>query len=306
MNGTRIALTVLAFSLFETSSAQTCSCASIPLLGTMQSASPTAKQWYFAGTYEYHEIGDLVAGSSTIPDDIGRDRNSQAFIAELSYGFAPKWSVSALLSAVEHNREVGGTADSASGLGDGLVMLKYSASTISLYSKNTLSFGLGARVPLGSDDARNGDIVLAEDLQPSVGSYGALFWAYYARALNDSRGAQVYVSANHTLNGENDRDYRFGDSTTLSLGANYQTQTPWGFSFEVQYRNAERDRRASVDIPNTGGNWLHAIPAVQYHVTESFALKASVKIPVARDLNDSLQFTTKYAARLSMLYQFGS
>ncbi len=71
------------------------------------------------------------------------------------------------------------------------------------------------------------------------------------------------------------------------------------------YRHAQRDKRNSVDIPNTGGQWLDVIPAVQYHVTDSLALKASAKIPVARDLNDSLQFTTKYAIRLSLLYLFG-
>jgi len=35
------------------------------------------------------------------------------------------------------------------------------------------------------------------------------------------------------------------------------------------------------------------------------AVKAAAKIPVARDLNDQLQFTTKYAFRLSLSYVFG-
>ena len=38
---------------------------------------------------------------------------------------------------------------------------------------------------------------------------------------------------------------------------------------------------------------------------EALALKASAKFPLHRDLNDSLQFTTKYAVRFSLQYLFG-
>ena len=65
------------------------------------------------------------------------------------------------------------------------------------------------------------------------------------------------------------------------------------------------DERNSVEIPNTGGEWLEIVPAVQYHVMERLALKASAKFPLSRDLNDELQFTTKFAFRLSLSYVFG-
>lgn len=305
INKIRLAVSVAAVAMSSPTFASTCSCASVPLLGTMQSASPNDNQWFLATTYEFHDVSELVAGSSTIPDQTGRDRQSQALVLEVSRGLSQKWSVSALLSAVEHEREIGGQKDSTSGVGDAVVMLKYSPMSISVYSKNTLTLGLGSRLPLGEDDARNQFTTLAEDLQPSTGAYAGLLWAYYARALNESAGAQVYVSAGHTINGENDRDYHFGDSTSIALGGSYQTQTPWGFGLEMLYRHAKRDERNSVEIPNTGGNWLDIVPAVQYHATETLALKASVKIPVARDLNDSLQFTTRYAVRVSMSYLFG-
>ena len=156
---------------------------------------------------------------------------------------------------------------------------------------NAFSFGIGARLPIGENDASRDGIVLAEDLQPSTGAFAGLIWVFAARALNDSRGARVYVSATHTYNGENDRDYQFGHSTTASLGGSYQTQTPWGLNLELLFRHAERDQRAAVSIPNTGGQWLDLVPAVQYHINESVALRASGKIPLARDLNDQLQFT---------------
>jgi hypothetical protein len=177
------------------SGAQTCSCAGVPILGAMESASPKDSQWYLAGTYEYHDISELVSGSSTVHDGTGRDRTAQAMILEASRGLSEKWSFSALLSAIEHERDVGGQRDTVNGVGDAIVMLKYSPKTISLYEKTTVSFGLGTRLAIGEDDAKSQGVVLAEDLQPSTGAYGGILWVYAARALNDSRGARIYASA---------------------------------------------------------------------------------------------------------------
>lgn len=286
-------------------SAQTCSCAAVPILGSMQLASPKSKQWFLGTTYDFHDASELVAGSSSVPDQTGRDRISQALIVELSRGITEKWSVSALVSSVSHDREVNGSRASASGLGDAIIMTKYSPKSISLYSDTALSFGLGVRIPIGVDDATRLGVDLAEDMQPSTGAYGGMVWAYWAKALNDSKGARIYVSASHTQNGDNDRKYDFGNDITLTLGSNFQTQTPWGFNVELSYRNADRDRRNSSEIPNTGGEWLDFKPAIQYHLTENIALKAAATIPAWRNLNDELQFTTKYAFRLSISSVFG-
>lgn len=300
-----IAAGSLALFAAAGTNAQTCSCASVPLLGSMELATPGDGKWFLASTYEYHDVSELVRGSSSVPDATGRDRTSEALILEASKGITQKLSFSALLSAVRHDRTVGGAHDSASGLGDAIVMLKYSPLAVSLYSPNAVSFGLGARLPVGEDAASSGGITLAEDLQPSTGALGTIVWAYAARALNESASTRIYGNFTYTNNDDNDRNYQFGHETTASIGASYQTQTPWGFNAELLYRSSERDKRAGVTIPNTGGDWLDFIPAVQYHVTETMALRASAKIPVYRDLNDQLQFTTRYALRLTFSYVFG-
>jgi len=284
---------------------QTCSCAAVPLLGSMQLSAPNNDQWFFATTYEFHDVSELVAGSSSIPDQTGRDRTSEAFVLEASRGISEKWSVATLWSAVNHDRAVGGAAVSASGLGDANVMVRYAPRSISLYSDTALAFGLGSRVPLGEDDASRQGISLAEDMQPSTGAFGGIIWGYWAKAMNDSGRARIYAAGSYTQNGENDRNYQFGNETVLSFGGAYQTQMPWGFNLELSYRNAERDQRNSVDIPNTGGEWLDLSAAVQYHLSEILALSATAKLPVRRELNDQLQFTSKYAVRVSLSYVFG-
>jgi len=125
-------------------------------------------------------------------------------------------------------------------------------------------------------------------MQPSTGAFGGIVWAYWARALNAPKSARIYANATYTQNGENDRDYQFGDETTATIGAGYQTQSPWGFNLELLYRHADRDQRNSVVIPNTGGAWLDAIPTIQYHVSETLAL-----YPISRIRNTGPQSISK-------------
>jgi hypothetical protein len=271
----------------------------------MELASPGEGKWFLASTYEYHDVSDLVSGSSTIPDLTGRERTSQALVLEASRGLSARWSASMLISAVDHDRTVGTSRTTSSGLGDAIVMAKYSPLKISLYSRNELSFGLGARLPIGENDASQNGIILAEDMQPSTGAYGGVVWAYVARSLNEPATARLYANTTYMNNGKNDREYRFGHETTASIGFSYQTQSAWGFNTELLYRHTIRDKRNGTEIPNTGGQWLDFVPSAQYHLNERAALRISAKIPVARDLNDALQFTTKYAVRLTLTYLFG-
>ena len=45
-----------ALALFTTdSAATTCTCANVPLLGTMELATPGDGKWLLASTYEYHD-----------------------------------------------------------------------------------------------------------------------------------------------------------------------------------------------------------------------------------------------------------
>ena len=77
----------------------------------MQSASPNNNQWFLAATYDYHDASDLVNGSTSIPDFTDRERTTQSFVLEASRGLTEKWSVSGIMSVVEHRRDVGGVED---------------------------------------------------------------------------------------------------------------------------------------------------------------------------------------------------
>ncbi len=282
--------------------AATCSCASVPLLGSMESVSPTKSGWFISSRYEVHDISDLYSGSDEVNDETERDRDSQSLVFEVSYGIGEKWSVTGLVSASEQNRKVGqGSTTTGRGLGDGLVMIKYAPRSVGLFSRYGVSFGVDAKLPIG-EDSDTDFVRLSEDLQPSSGAWSALVWSQVARSFTQSAQTQIYGAFSYSANGDNDRDYQFGNETTLSVGASYQSERRWGISGDLKYRHTDRDERGSATIPNTGGEWLEFVPALQYHLTDTIAAKISARVPVWRDLNDALQFTTSSAYSLSVSY----
>lgn len=304
---TRAMLVASALCMFAASHqtlAATCSCAGVPLLSSMESGSPDRGSWFLSSSYEFHDISDLVSGTDQVRDETGRKRETQTLVLQASYGINERFSVSALVSAIEHKRTVGQSGTSTGrGIGDAMVMLKYTPSKVGLFERNGITFGIGSRIPIGDDDKVD-FVTLAEDMQPSTGAWAAVFWAQATRSFSRAAKTQILASLSYTENFENDRDYQFGDAWSLAFGGTYQTDTPWGFGAELRYRNADRDQRSSVDIPNTGGEWLDFVPAVQYHYSDNLAGKISGRIPIWRNLNDALQFTTSYSISISISYVF--
>ena len=282
----------------------TCSCAAVPLLGSMDTGTPSRGAWLLTGAYEFHEIGDLVSGSDEVRDETGRERSSRALVLQAGRALGERFAVSALVSAVEHERTVGRQETVGRGIGDALVMLKYSPRRITPFQRTGLTLGIGATLPVGEDDESD-FVTLAEDMQPSTGAWGPVAWVHAERAWSQAANTRSYGSVSYRANGENDRNYRFGDTWTASLGTTHRTAGRWGFGIELRYRQADRDERASARIPNTGGRWLDGVPAVQFQFTERLAGKVSGRIPLWRDVNDALQFTTSYAVSVSLAYVAG-
>ena len=292
--------------LANPSQSVTCSCAGVPLLSSMETATPEAGSWFVSSSFQYRDLSEAVSGSDEVDDGIDRDRTTGTLLAEVSHGFSARWSASALFSYVRHEREVGGGDEQeGKGLGDAIVMGKYAPMRPSVYSRHGLTLGLGARVPLGEDEEQGRlGILLAEDMQPSTGAWGGIGWLNYTYSFNQADTVRAYSTLSYSYNGENDRNYRFGHEGIVELGGSYHPRPQWGLLAGMRYRHTERDERNSVEVPNTGGEWIDFVPAIQYHFTDSLAGKLGATLPVWRDLNDSLQFTTKYAAHLSLSYVF--
>jgi hypothetical protein len=286
--------------------AATCSCAGVPLLTYINTSATEQGQLFINYTADYHQISDLVSGSDDVKDETGRDRNSFSQVISASYALTDRWSVSAMVSYVEHNRKIGSSflgKTTSSGMGDSVILVRYTPLFITPFSRHELSLGVGARIPTGEDDFGNG-FVLSEDMQPSTGAVGGILWTNYRYAFNQAATLLFNTSANYTSNEENDRKYAFGDEFNFAFGLSQSMGSRFGYSAALRYRTTRADRRFGFAIPNTGGEWLDFLPAVQYAVTDNLNIGLSGRIPVTRKLDGVLQFTTSYSYALSVTYGF--
>jgi len=248
-------LAFLLISLQDRATAATCSCAGVPLLSFIETSAVEKGDLFLNYTVEDHEISDLVSGTSDVPDETGRERNSFSQVISGSYAITDRWSVSALLSHVRHFRKINTSflaETTSSGLSDSVVLARYTPFAITPFSRHQLSIGAGARIPTGDNDAGTG-FILSEDMQPGTGAFGGIVWASYSHAFNQAATLQLHVSANYTYNGENDREYRFGHDLYLSTSLSQSVNTWFSWSAGLRYRNAQADQRSGFDIPNTGG-----------------------------------------------------
>lgn len=283
----------------------TCSCASVPLLGSMESTTPNKGSWLVSYNFELRDLSEAVSGSEIINDGTDRTRITESTIIEISRGLTPKWTLSSLFSYVNHQREIGGgDRQTATGPGNAIIMAKYSPQQISIFSRNALTFGFGSRLPAGQDSIRKNQILLAEDMQPSNGAWAGIGWVHFAHAFSQQASLQVYSTFSYTHNFENEREYQFGHEANLELGSSYQLDSPFGIIAGLHYRKAKRDQRNQVEIPNTGGEWVDFKPAIQYHFNAELAGKLGATIPIWRKLNDTIQFTTREAVTVSLSYLF--
>lgn len=297
---------LLIFGLQNAAYAATCSCAGVPLLASINTSAKEKGQLFISYSAENHQISDLVSGSKDVPDETGRDRHSFSQVLSASYAMTDRWSVSALVSYVNHSRDIGSSIigkTTSSGFGDSLALLRYTPLFFTPFSRHEVSLGLGLRVPTGDDDFGSG-FVFSEDMQPSTGAYGGILWTSYSYAFNQAGTVQLNTSANYTYNGENDREYQFGHEFNFAIGLGHSVGTRFSYSAAIRYRTTQNDRRFGFDVPNTGGEWVEFVPAVGYAITDKFNIGVSGRIPIARDLNGTLQFTTSYAYALSLSYAF--
>jgi len=302
-----LSLFVLQMASTSSSFAATCSCAGVPLLSAMDTSSTQPGDLYLNYSTEIHEMSDLVQGSDEIRDETGLSRSSVSQVISASYGLADKWTVSGLISYIEHERSVGISAfskNSSSGLGDGVLLLRYTPFYITPFSRHELSFGAGARLPIGKDDD-GGLFTLSEDMQPSSGSVGEIYWSSYSYAFNQAATVQFNVSANYTINDdENSRKYVFGDEINFALGISQNIGSKFAYSAGLRYRQTTADERNSFEIPNTGGKWLDFVPGVQYIFNDKLSVGVSGRVPLVRDLDGVLQFTTSYSYAVNLSYAF--
>jgi len=282
-----------------------------------QSAGASGQGNFLAGvTYEFNQITNLYSGATQITND-SAERNTQSVLLELNYGITDRLSATGTFSYVRKqrtsglNRPSGTQTSTTAGVGDGMVLLRYTVLPQTLWNRYRIAVGGGVKAPLGSTSINNPNgRRFNADMQPGTGAWDGVFWSDLGVNFLPRSTMSLSLATSFRLTGTNERfvegdDYQFGNEFISILGLSDSISDRISYTINARYRSTSSDQRNGINQPNTGGKWIGVIPDIFISTSERTVLKLSGQIPLFQDLN-GLQPTTTYTASASFFINFKS
>jgi hypothetical protein len=295
--------------------AQTCCSGGVPLSGNMGFAGAGKGTLQIEISYDLNYLSRLLMGSELVEEE-SRVRMTQSLLLKAGYSLTDYLAVDALFSYVHQRRSIQFLENvnmaETHGVGDALLMAKLVLSRLKEQSFE-LQLGAGPKIPLGrSNMADDRGIAYNADMQPGSGSWDLFTWIYGAWQPGFRPAGLVSGRIAAKLNGTNNQylgsgTYQFGHTLQVYLG--YGDQILLGDvmlspSFQLHYRHARNDRIMDVDLPNTGGQWLYAVPGISWHIRPGLMLHLLPEIPVYSSVN-GIQLSPTFRIQAGFYIQFG-
>ena len=297
-------------------SGQACCSGGTPLSGSLGLNQQYGGTWSLGLLYDYNTQTYLVSGNEPLTDN-PRQRNTHAILARVGYAINNKWSVTGLFSTVRQDEVTtrlsgGESIIRAEGVGDAVLFGQYSLLNSLKY---TILLGGGIEVPLGSTLEQNEatGLPLHPDLQPGRGAWsflgGARAMAYGGLRPTTTWSLQfTYRYARPASRYEGLQAYGFGNELRVLAGVADRFDLRAFFidpSLSVLYRHTAEDVVNGNTSPNTGGQWWHLRPSVQWVFSPQFQVVTFVEFPLFWNL-EGTQLTTSLRGRLSVQYVLGA
>ncbi len=297
--------------LFSTVSAQTCSCGGPPILGSLESLPGAAGNLQIGVTYENHSISDLVNFSRELDDDT-RTRDSRAILIQADYSYSSRITFSFSLPFVRQSRIIQsktglGENLQTRGIGDIAAIVKYSLIPTTIFSKQSIAIGFGAKFPTGKSELRDNGLLISADMQSGTGSLDYLLWGATSRVISRNLSMNLFASSLYRINGTNHRfgvgddSYKFGNEFRLVAGGSYRLVTGIIHSIGIRYRHNQADKFIGLPFSNSGGQWYDLESGLSTNFYNNIGLNITAQIPVYRRV-EGTQFSTSYSISFSLLY----
>lgn len=302
-------LYVLQFNVIK---AQTCCSGGIPLSNNIGLAILEKGTTQIGVSYDYNNLNTLNSGSDKL-DDNSRLRITHSILVNASYAVTDRFSVEGLLTWVNQRRKItqfgNENLDQTSGIGDGLLLLKYNFPNI-IGENIAINIGVGAKIPLGSSTQKSDQgITLNADLQPGSNAWDVIYWSSISKSFNfrpsfnvSSRFIFRSTGTNNSYFG--DSTYEFGNEFQAFIGFSdqfllFKTITAPSISFK--YRNAKQDKISGFNLDNTGGNWVSIIPNFSINIKSNIVFSTKAELPIYSNV-DGTQLTPTYRLTSGILF----
>jgi len=292
---------------------QACCSGGVPLGGTLGLGTADYKSFQFLLTYDRNVLNDLMSNSTLLEDET-RSRLTTSTLLEVNYGINERWAVAVVLPFVRQERIIKGFEGGqdftfTQGLGDIMLLLKYR-----IINPETTPFmewvvGGGPKLPTGKTDfLNNNGLTLPADMQPGSGSLDGMFWTFFQKSKFPVKPMSLVFVSTFRKSGKNNdyngsQEYQFGDEFQTNLGMNYNffAGVPIDVFLFGRFRSQTVDLIDGNVFPGSGGKWVYVIPGFNVNVIPDLSVRASVDLPVYRNLYGT-QLTTTYRYTLALFY----
>jgi len=304
-------ISIVSLFLRDSAFAQACCTAGTPLLGSLEMTSAPKNVLQFGLTFEHNSLTNVLNGSNKFFND-ERKRISESALLEVNYGLTNNLSITGLFSYINQVRTIKNIDQSdntlkASGIGDIVLLTKYSIIGFDIFNREELSIGVGIKFPVGNSSLKSDGILIPADMHPGTGSWDSILWGYYSKSGLFLTDLTLLSSLSYRINGSNNRfdnsisGYSFGNEFIGLIGFNHPLNSFLDFSIAAKYRNTGNDTFGNDDIPNTGGKWVYISPGLSIYMTNKFSTRIDGELPIYRNVSGT-QLTTTFTASISLFY----
>lgn len=238
----------------------------------------------------------------------------QAVNMDLEYGLGERVSAVAILSFGTKRRRftttsaIGNISETteyrATGVGDVILIAKYSLIKPGIFAPYELAIGGGAKLPIGSYTRKDNGVRLAIDLQPGTGAVDLLGWLFASRSFRKYH-ANISASLLYRYAGANLDGYKFGNEWLPTFAVEYNPMTWLGLSLLARVRIADKDFAEGRFLPSTGGETYSFVPTILYREGR-LAIRAYQQIPVYRNLaGPQLSLAKVFGVEMQVWFELG-
>lgn len=295
---------------FSKASAQGCCSAGTPSLGALKEGVASEGQLGLSLLHEYNRLEQAFRGTRRAPDPLGRKTRVKTTSLELSYGFTRRVSASLIVHYSDKETKLTVTdTDNLTrkfsldgrGLGDLVLLGKFSLITLDIVNQRELSIGAGVKLPTGDTRQEVNGVRLAIELQPGTGSVDGLLWGYFYQGFLPFP-AHIFGNAIYRRPSANGDGYRVGHELKYYLGASYRTPKYFDFTAQVKWRTAGGDSFKDRPLLSTGGHWVYFMPGINLNI-KTLSFQVFGQFPIYRNV-EGIQLTPSYSFLLASYYKF--
>lgn len=310
----RVFIIALLMSILyqSVSYAGNCCAPAVPQQGVLGETVTLPQTLDLSLNYEYYRSRNLRGGSPEEVEGINKTSDWHRVSLALGYGLIRSLSVTTILPYYEksetmclQNNPLNNYDYSSSGIGDVMLLFRYSPIARSFVNYRELAVSAGVKMPTGSTEkyfeSEQVRFLLPVQMQPGTGSWdfsgGVSFYQGF-ETVDFTASATVMITSEHD-------GYEFGDQFSWLLNSSFHVHSRLDLSAALSGVVVGKDREKGEEVTTTGKTQVWLVPGLLYQLIPGKTnLQAYFEQPIYQHFSGSgAQLGSSFNFRVSVSYQ---